>query len=114
MNGPASPCSAATAAAWAWWCWTAIGLSLTDGYADFDAERRFGVETIATREHPECIAGDILRGTKLPTDCAAYGTACTPRRPLGAPMVSSEGTCAAFHAAGRRPLSRLSTVEVAR
>jgi hydrogenase expression/formation protein HypD len=93
------------------------GLSLTDAYAEFDAERRFGVGSIATREHPECIAGDILRGTKLPTDCAAYGTACTPRRPLGAPMVSSEGTCAAFHAAGRHrpvPLPRLSTVEVSR
>jgi hydrogenase expression/formation protein HypD len=93
------------------------GLSLTDAYADFDAERRFGVGAIATREHPECIAGDILRGTKLPTDCAVYGTACTPRRPLGAPMVSSEGTCAAFHAAGRRrpaPLPRLSIVEVSR
>jgi hydrogenase expression/formation protein HypD len=78
------------------------GLVLADAYADFDAERRFGVASMTAREHPACIAGDILRGTRLPTDCAAYGVDCTPRRPLGAPMVSSEGTCAAFHAAGRR------------
>jgi hydrogenase expression/formation protein HypD len=79
----------------------ASGLALTDGYARFDAERRFAVTDLATREHPACIAGDILRGTRLPTDCAAYGTDCTPRHPLGAPMVSSEGTCAAFYTAGR-------------
>jgi hydrogenase expression/formation protein HypD len=94
----------------------ASGLALTGAYAAFDAERRFGVADLTTSEHPDCIAGDILRGTRLPTDCAAYDTACTPRRPLGAPMVSSEGTCAAFHAAGRRRPSRAatnpSTVEV--
>ena len=78
------------------------GLVLADGYADFDAERRFGVDALTATEHPACIAGAILRGTKLPTDCSAYGAECTPRHPLGAPMVSSEGTCAAFHAAGRR------------
>jgi hydrogenase expression/formation protein HypD len=92
------------------------GLALAEAYTAFDAERRFGVDTLTAREHPACIAGDILRGTKLPTDCAAYGTECTPRRPLGAPMVSSEGTCAAFHAAGRRRAvarpAELSTVEV--
>ena len=77
------------------------GLVLADRYAAFDAERRFGVGDVTAREHPACIAGDILRGTRLPTDCTAYGVECTPRRPLGAPMVSSEGTCAAFHAAGR-------------
>ncbi|MGC9669771.1 hydrogenase formation protein HypD [Planosporangium sp. 12N6] len=81
----------------------ASGLTLTETYADFDAERRFGVGAVRTREHPACIAGDILRGTRLPTDCAAYGVECTPRHPLGAPMVSSEGTCAAFYSAGRQP-----------
>jgi hydrogenase expression/formation protein HypD len=78
------------------------GLVLADAYGSFDAEDRFGVAEVRAREHPACIAGDILRGTRLPTDCTAYGAECTPRRPLGAPMVSSEGTCAAFHAAGRR------------
>ena len=56
---------------------------------------------IHTQEHPACIAGAILTGEKTPLDCTAYGTLCSPQRPLGAPMVSSEGTCAAFHAAGR-------------
>ena len=52
-------------------------------------------------EHPDCIAGEILTGTRTPTECAAYGTVCTPRSPLGAPMVASEGTCAAYFNAGR-------------
>jgi hydrogenase expression/formation protein HypD len=80
----------------------ASGLTLAPRYAEFDAERRFAVRETAVAEHPACIAGAILRGTRLPTDCSAYGTVCTPRTPLGAPMVSSEGTCAAFHIAGRR------------
>ncbi|QXV56531.1 hydrogenase formation protein HypD [Amycolatopsis sp. TNS106] len=79
----------------------ASGLALTPEFADFDADRRFATGDIVTRESPACIAGAILRGTRLPTDCQAYGTACTPRTPLGAPMVSGEGTCAAFHNAGR-------------
>ncbi len=77
------------------------GLELAAAFAEFDAARRFAVEGIETRENPACIAGAILRGTRLPTDCPMYGRACTPRMPLGAPMVSSEGTCAAFYNAGR-------------
>ncbi|MFD0274620.1 hydrogenase formation protein HypD [Kitasatospora sp. NPDC127111] len=79
------------------------GLVLAPDYARFDAATRFEVGGITTAEHPECIAGEILTGAKLPTDCTAYGTRCTPRNPLGAPMVSGEGTCAAFYAAGRVP-----------
>jgi hydrogenase expression/formation protein HypD len=78
------------------------GLTLAPEYAQFDAASRFKVDGIETAEHPACIAGAILRGTMLPTDCIAYGSECTPRMPLGAPMVSSEGTCAAFFNAGRR------------
>jgi hydrogenase expression/formation protein HypD len=87
--------------------WRGIGEIPSSGYrlkpefARFDAEQRFLVADISTREHPACIAGEILRGTKTPLDCTAYGVLCSPQRPLGAPMVSSEGTCAAFHAAGR-------------
>ncbi|HEU5469494.1 MAG TPA: hydrogenase formation protein HypD [Actinophytocola sp.] len=81
----------------------ASGLRLAGAFTDFDAETRFATGTIAVRENPECIAGAILRGTKVPTDCTAYRVRCTPRTPLGAPMVSSEGTCAAYHNAGRRP-----------
>lgn len=77
------------------------GLELTDAYERFDAARRFEVGGLRPVEDPECIAGAILTGARLPTDCTAYGTRCTPRHPLGAPMVSSEGTCAAFHSAGR-------------
>lgn len=86
----------------------ASGLTLAPEFAAYDAERRFATDAVHTRENPICIAGDILRGTRIPTDCAAYGTQCTPRTPLGAPMVSAEGTCAAFYNAGRQ---RLSTVE---
>ncbi|WP_199509749.1 hydrogenase formation protein HypD [Nucisporomicrobium flavum] len=77
------------------------GLVLAAEYAAFDAERRFDVGDLTAREHSECIAGAVLTGTREPTDCTAYGTICTPRNPLGAPMVSSEGTCAAYFAAGR-------------
>lgn len=79
----------------------ASGLELTAKYREFDAARRFDVSGLRPVEDPECIAGAILTGARLPTDCAAYRTRCTPRHPLGAPMVSAEGTCAAFHAAGR-------------
>jgi hydrogenase expression/formation protein HypD len=77
------------------------GYHLRPAYARFDAERRFDVGDIRTLEHPACIAGAILTGESTPLDCTAYGTLCLPRKPLGAPMVSSEGTCAAFYAAGR-------------
>ncbi|AHH97519.1 hydrogenase formation protein HypD [Kutzneria viridogrisea] len=84
------------------------GLALTERFTAFDADLRFATAELSVAENPQCIAGEILRGTRLPTDCPVYGTACTPRTPLGAPMVSSEGTCAAFHNAGR---TRMSTVE---
>jgi hydrogenase expression/formation protein HypD len=77
------------------------GLVLAEEFAAYDAEHRFGVESLTAAENPLCIAGEILTGAKVPTECVAYGTHCTPRNPLGAPMVSAEGTCAAFYAAGR-------------
>jgi hydrogenase expression/formation protein HypD len=77
------------------------GYRLRPAYARFDAESKFQVEGIHTREHPACIAGAILTGEKTPLDCTAYGVLCNPQKPLGAPMVSSEGTCAAFFSAGR-------------
>jgi hydrogenase expression/formation protein HypD len=79
----------------------ASGYRLRPKYARFDAEGRFAVGDIHTQEHPACIAGAILTGEKTPLDCTAYGTLCNPQKPLGAPMVSSEGTCAAFFSAGR-------------
>ena len=73
------------------------GYQLKPAYADFDASRRFGVEGLATAEPKECIAGEILQGMKKPDACSAFGTRCTPERPLGAPMVSSEGACSAYY-----------------
>ena len=81
----------------------ASGLVLAQEFASFDAASRFGVGGVTAREHPGCIAGEILRGVSTPLDCASYGTLCTPRKPLGAPMVSAEGTCAAYFNAGRKP-----------
>jgi hydrogenase expression/formation protein HypD len=79
----------------------ASGLALAPEFSAHDAEARFDTSGVVTRESSVCVAGEILRGTLLPTECPAYGNACTPRTPLGAPMVSTEGTCAAFYNAGR-------------
>jgi hydrogenase expression/formation protein HypD len=73
------------------------GLGLSNAYSDFDAERKFGAAVFADERATECIAGLILRGIRKPMDCPAFGTNCTPERPLGAPMVSSEGACAAYY-----------------
>lgn len=73
------------------------GLALGEAYAKFDADHRFGVEAITAEEPAECIAGQVLQGHKRPHDCPAFGLYCTPERPRGAPMVSSEGACAAYY-----------------
>nr|BAL59049.1 hydrogenase expression/formation protein HypD [Candidatus Acetothermum autotrophicum] len=73
------------------------GLSLTEKYKEFDAELRFGLAERFVEESSECIAGLVLQGVKKPHECPAFGTRCTPERPLGAPMVSSEGACAAYY-----------------
>lgn len=75
----------------------ASGLGLRAEYAAHDAERRFGLADASVDEPAECISGQIMRGAKKPGDCAAFGTLCTPEKPLGAPMVSSEGACAAYY-----------------
>jgi hydrogenase expression/formation protein HypD len=77
------------------------GLRLRHEFHALDAERRFAVDGIETREPAECISGRILRGLGKPPDCPAFGTRCTPATPLGATMVSAEGACAAYHAYGR-------------
>jgi hydrogenase expression/formation protein HypD len=73
------------------------GLGLREPYKDFDAEIRFGVAGYAVEESGECISGIILQGIQKPSECPAFGTRCTPDRPLGATMVSSEGACAAYY-----------------
>ncbi len=73
------------------------GLGLASEFADFDAETRFGVSGYTAEEDPECISGLVMQGAKKPEECTAYGSRCTPDHPLGAPMVSSEGACAAYY-----------------
>jgi hydrogenase expression/formation protein HypD len=74
------------------------GLGLSEAYAAFDALGRFDTAAvIRAAEAPECISGAILTGTRKPLECAAFGSRCTPEAPLGAPMVSSEGACAAYY-----------------
>jgi len=87
--------------------WRGIGLipnsgwRLNDNYRNFDAEERFQISGIHTEESPLCKAGDVLRGAIKPESCPAFGKECTPRHPLGATMVSSEGACAAYFNYGR-------------
>ncbi|UNT00082.1 hydrogenase formation protein HypD [Streptomyces tubbatahanensis] len=73
------------------------GWRLAPRYRAWDAEYRFSVDTITTREPAACRSGEVLQGLLKPHECEAFGTTCTPRTPLGATMVSSEGACAAYY-----------------
>lgn len=77
------------------------GWRLSEAYRDFDAEYRFDVTEIQTSESSRCRAGEVLKGAIKPHECEAFGKECTPRTPLGATMVSSEGACAAYYNYGR-------------
>ena len=83
--------------------WRGIGMipqsgwTLSPQYAEFDAEINFGVGNLEVQESAECRAGEVLQGLLKPNQCPAFGTTCTPRTPLGATMVSSEGACAAYY-----------------
>ncbi|KUI24244.1 hydrogenase formation protein HupD [Mycobacterium sp. IS-1742] len=83
--------------------WRGIGMiprsgwRLSPAYREFDAEHRFAVTGIHTDESTLCRSGEVLQGLIKPHECAAFGTVCTPRNPLGATMVSSEGACAAYY-----------------
>lgn len=76
-------------------------LKLRAAFADYDAETRFQIVTIAAADNPACECGTILRGQKRPADCKLFGTLCTPETPMGSCMVSSEGACAAHWTYGR-------------
>jgi hydrogenase expression/formation protein HypD len=90
--------------------WRGIGMIPQSGwrlsarYRDFDAEQRFDVGGIRTAESALCRSGEVLQGLIKPHECAAFGKQCTPRNPLGATMVSSEGACAAYYAYRRLDL----------
>ncbi len=87
--------------------WRGIGMIPMSGWrlrkelCDFDAEQRWDVSDIQTKESEICVAGEVLQGLRKPVDCPAFGTLCTPEHPLGATMVSSEGACAAYYRYGR-------------
>ena len=91
--------------------WRGIGEIPNSGYRIrkafevFDAERKFDIQYITVTENTKCIAGDILKGIKKPNQCKQFGTVCHPSNPLGAPMVSSEGACAAYYHFSNQGLS---------
>jgi len=87
----------------------ASGFRLRPEFAMYDAERVFGMEEGGAEEPRECISALVLLGQKKPPDCTAFGTRCTPENPLGAPMVSAEGACAAYYRYRRRPVARQET-----
>lgn len=77
------------------------GYQVKEKYADFDATKKFTIDIIEAEENKECIAGEIMKGIKKPFECPEFGKKCKPTNPLGAPMVSTEGACAAyFHYSG--------------
>ena len=77
------------------------GLKLSDAYADFDAELRFATPGVRVADPKACQCGEVLKGVIKPFECKVFGTACTPERPIGTCMVSSEGACAAYYNYGR-------------
>jgi hydrogenase expression/formation protein HypD len=85
----------------------ASGLQLRGRFQKYDANRRFPFTGEPAKESPECISGLILQGLKKPRECPAFAVKCTPENPLGAPMVSSEGACAAYYHYGRRETQSL-------
>jgi hydrogenase expression/formation protein HypD len=76
------------------------GLKMRDEYSKYDAWKLFDLKLKNIEEPKGCMCGDILKGIKTPKECKLFNTACTPENPVGACMVSSEGTCAAFHKYG--------------
>ena len=79
------------------------GLAIRPAFARFDAARRYAKPSLPVVEAGPCRAADVLRGRLRPDACPEFGRGCTPERPLGAPMVSSEGACAAYHRHRRVP-----------
>ncbi|WP_343689309.1 hydrogenase formation protein HypD [Chitinophaga sp.] len=73
------------------------GYEVKDAYSNYNARLKFHMQLPAREEDPDCISGDIMRGYKKPVQCPAFGSRCKPAHPLGAPMVSSEGACAAYY-----------------
>ncbi len=90
---------------------TDSGLGLRERYAGFDTVRRFGAAAPGATTPTECISGLVLQGVKKPQECPAFGKRCTPEQPLGAPMVSTEGACAAYYRYRRSPPHSRATLQ---
>ncbi len=73
------------------------GYGIKQKYADYDATKKFNINIEEAPENPDCISGQIMKGIKKPFECPQFGKKCKPTNPLGAPMVSSEGACAAYY-----------------
>jgi hydrogenase expression/formation protein HypD len=90
--------------------WRGIGMIPSSGYqvrekySSYDAMKKFTIRVADGKENPECMAGQILKGLKKPHECPLFGNKCTPSSPQGAPMVSSEGACAAYYHFGYEPV----------
>jgi hydrogenase expression/formation protein HypD len=80
-------------------------LRLRPSFAQWDAEERFELPGARVEDAKACQCGEVLIGAIKPWACRVFGTACTPERPLGTCMVSSEGACAAYYAYGRLELA---------
>jgi len=78
------------------------GLDLRDEYAQFDAKKRFPLDIQPGVRRIKCSCGEVLKGLKLPYECPLFGKACTPAKPVGPCMVSTEGSCAAYYRYGRK------------
>ncbi|TQR86632.1 hydrogenase formation protein HypD [Mycobacterium hodleri] len=93
--------------------WRGIGMipksgwTLAPRWAAFDAEKKFGVGHMHVQESADCRSGEVLQGLLKPNECPAFGKSCTPRSPLGATMVSSEGACAAYYQFRRLDLAHV-------
>ncbi len=77
------------------------GLALSEDYAELDTERRYAVPHVRVADPKACQCGEVLKGVIKPWECKVFGSACTPERPIGTCMVSSEGACAAYYNFGR-------------
>ena len=80
----------------------ASGLVFTEAYRTFDAEEKFGIQPRVEQHPTDCLAGLVMTGQIKPHQCPAFAATCSPEHPLGAPMVSTEGACAAYHSYRQR------------
>jgi hydrogenase expression/formation protein HypD len=83
------------------------GVRFRQAYAGFDAERKFAIPNIRIADPKSCQCGEVLKGAIKPWQCKVFGTQCTPEKPLGALMVSSEGACAAYFQYGGVPKQKV-------